>query len=153
MRTLLILVCATTALTLSATRAPSEDKKDPKAKKDPPKTAEAKLMAQKLQHAQKLLDGLTTNDFDKIGKAAEELMLISKAAEFSALKTRQYELHTNSFREALTTISKKAKEKNLDGATLAYVDMTLTCVRCHQHTREERNARLPGNLPLLANRE
>lgn len=136
MRTVCLVACA--AVSLLAGQAPSQEKK-----KDPPKTAEAKLMAQKLQHAQTLLDGLTTNNFDKIGKSADELMLISKAAEFSALKTRQYELHTNSFREALMTISKKAKDKNLDGATLAYVDMTLTCVRCHQHTREERNARLP----------
>lgn len=142
MRTLTLAACA--VLALAAGSAPSQEKK-----KDGPKTAEAKLMAQKLKHAQTLLDGLTTNDFDKITKSAEELMLISKAAEFSALKTRQYELHTNSFREALATIAKKGKEKNLDGATLAYVDMTLTCVRCHQHTREERNAARPtDSLPV-----
>ena len=33
---------------------------------------------------------------------------------------------------------KKATEKNLDGAALAYVEMTLTCVKCHKHVREAR---------------
>ena len=27
-------------------------------------------------------------------------------------------------------------DKNLDGAALSYVDMTLMCVKCHQHVRE-----------------
>lgn len=118
---------------------------------DDPKAAQAKLMADKLKAAQKLLDGLATNDFDKIGKSAEDLMIISKAAEFTAgNKTPQYEVHTNGFRRALETIAQKAKDKNLDGATLGYVDMTLTCVKCHQHTREVRDAAAPRGQPDLA---
>jgi hypothetical protein len=100
-------------------------------------------MAEKLKQAQRLLDGLATNDFAKIAASADALMLISKAAEFTAVKTPGYEMHTNNFRRALEQIAKKAKDKNLDGATLGYVDMTLTCVRCHQSTREERNTRAP----------
>ena len=59
-------------------------------------------MAEKLKHAQTLLDGLATNDFRKITKSSDELLIISKTAEFiAAHKTREYELHTNSFRRAL----------------------------------------------------
>jgi hypothetical protein len=116
--------------------APNEKEKA----KEKPQTAQSKLMAEKLKQAQLLLDGLATNDFKKIGKSADELMLISKTAEFLAYNTREYQIHTNAFRRSLETISKKAEEKNLDGATLAYMDMTLNCVRCHQHTREVRNA-------------
>jgi hypothetical protein len=135
---------------LTASHAPSDDtKKGPPAEKTapkekaPPRTIQSKLMAEKLKHAQRLLDGLTTNDFTKIAASADALMLISKAAEFTAVKTPRYEVHTNNFRRALEEIAKKAKAKNLDGATLGYVDMTLTCVRCHQSTREERNTRAP----------
>ena len=118
---------------------------DPKkpAGKEEPKTIQTKLMEAKLKAAQKLLDGLATNDFDKITKSTDELLIISKTAEFLAVKTPRYEMYTNSFRQSLGEIAKKAKDKNLDGATLGYVDLTLTCVRCHQHTREERNASLP----------
>lgn len=110
-----------------------------KPKKDLPKVNP--LMADKLKNAQSLLEGLTTNDYDKIQKSAEELIRISKAAEWTVYKTPQYEVQTNNFRRAAETIIQKAKAKNLDGATLAYVDMTVTCVRCHQHCREVRDTR------------
>ena len=32
-------------------------------------------------------------------------------------------------------LEKSAKDKRLDGATLAYVDMTLSCVECHKYVR------------------
>jgi hypothetical protein len=130
-----------------------DQKKDAPARPQPPKkvdpkSAQAKLMAEKLQNAQKLLEGLAINDLRKVEKAADELMTISKAAEFTAArKTAKYDLQMNTFRRSLEEITRKAKEKNLDGATLGYVDMTLTCVRCHQYTREEADARLPVPKP------
>ena len=54
-------------------------------------------------------------------------------------------MQTNNFRRALETLTQKAKAKNLDGATLAYVDMTVTCVRCHQYCRDVRDTRLLPN--------
>ena len=38
---------------------------------------------------------------------------------------------------AAETAIEKAKAKNIDGATVAYLELTMTCIRCHQHTREE----------------
>jgi hypothetical protein len=99
----------------------------------------SKLMQEKLKSAQVLLEALATNDFPKMEKSAERLMEISKAVEWTVYKTPQYDVQTNNFRRAAETIIKKAKDKNLDGATLAYVDMTVTCVRCHQHCREVRD--------------
>jgi hypothetical protein len=109
-----------------------------------------KLMVEKLKNAQILLEGLATNDYDKMSKSAERLLEISKAVEWRAYKTPQYDVQTNNFRRAAETIIKKAKEKNLDGATLAYVDMTVTCVRCHQHCREIRDT---GFTPSLRTEE
>jgi len=100
------------------------------------------LMTKKLENSQKVLEGIALNDFDKITKHAEELIRISKAAEFKVLKTPQYELYSNEFRRSAESLIQNAKEKNLDGAALSYVDMTLTCVRCHKHVREVRMARL-----------
>ncbi len=37
---------------------------------------------------------------------------------------------------------RKAKDKNLDGVTLAYMDLTMSCVRCHQYVRDTRDASL-----------
>ena len=101
------------------------------------------LMVSKLKESQSLLEGLTLNDLGKVQKSAEELLKISQTAQLrKALNTPRYDLHANSFQRAAETVIEKAKAKNIDGATLAYVDMTLTCVRCHQHTREEGIGRL-----------
>lgn len=127
----------------------------PPAPKPPAKkSAQAELMGKKLDLAKLVLEGLTMNDLAKAGKSADELVAISQKAEFMASKTREYELHTNDFRRALEVIAKKAKDGNLDGATLGYVNMTLTCVRCHQAVREVRIGGLParGDLAVLDRR-
>ena len=50
------------------------------------------LMRKKLEHSQKVLEGIALNDFDKIAKNAEDLIDVSKAAEWRVLKTPRYEL-------------------------------------------------------------
>lgn len=96
------------------------------------------LMKKKLDYSQKVLEGIAINDFDKISRNAEELIAVAKLAEWRVLKTPQYELHSNDFRRIAETIVKEGKAKNIDGAVLAYVDLTLTCVKCHKHVREVR---------------
>ena len=95
-------------------------------------------MQRKLEAAQKLLEGIALNDSAKIGKQADELLRISKEAEWKVLKTPQYEVYSNEFRRQADTLIQNAKDKNLDGAALTYVELTLTCVRCHKHVREIR---------------
>lgn len=124
---------AAVSLMLFATAGSSQDKP----KKELPKVNP--LMAEKLKNAQSLLEALAMEDFAKMQKNAEELIRISKAAEWTVYKTPMYEVQTNNFRRAAETVIQKAKAKNLDGAALAYVDMTLACVRCHQHCRDIRD--------------
>lgn len=97
------------------------------------------LMQKKLEHAQKVLEGIAVNDFDKILKGSEELIDISKKAEWRVLKTPQYEVHSNEFRRIADGLQKNARARNLDGAALSYVDLTLTCVKCHKYVREVRD--------------
>jgi hypothetical protein len=104
----------------------------------PPKVND--LMQRKLKYAQNVLEGIALNDFEKIGQNGEDLIRVSKLAEWKILKTPQYELYSNEFRRSADALATRAKEKNLDGAALAYVEMTLTCVRCHKHVREVRMA-------------
>jgi hypothetical protein len=107
----------------------------------PPKADDAAaLMQKKLSHAQKLLEGIALGNFEVIGLQAGDLMNVSKRAEFKVFKTAEYELYSNDFRRSLEDIRKGVKEKNLDAATLGYVDMTISCVRCHKHVREVRIA-------------
>jgi hypothetical protein len=116
--------------------------------KDPPKKeADVKeLMQQKLKHSQKILEAIATNDFDGLAKHADELIILSKEAEWKVLKTPRYEAYSNDFRRNAEALVQSAKEKNLDGAALAYVDLTLNCVKCHKHVREVRMTRRDPSL-------
>jgi cytochrome c556 len=96
------------------------------------------LMQRKLTASQKVLEGIALNDFKSVGKQADELIAISKEAEWRVLKTPEYELHSNDFRRAAESLGDAAKDKNIDAAALAYVDLTLTCVKCHKHVRGTR---------------
>jgi hypothetical protein len=99
------------------------------------------LMKRKLRHSQKVLEGVALGDFKMIAAHAEELIDISKEAEWKAIRSPRYEVFSNDFRRTADTLIKKAREKNLDGAALSYVELTLTCVRCHKYVREVRMAR------------
>jgi hypothetical protein len=133
--TLLVLM-----LTVGASVLPSLGDESKKPKEDDKKVSA--LMKKKLQHSQKVLEGVVTNDFKMISKHAEELVDLSKQAEWRALKSKRYELHSDEFRRDADKLIKYAKEKNGDAAALTYVEMTLTCVRCHKYVREEGMARV-----------
>ena len=124
----------TAFLLLAAVPALSRPPKEP--------TSVSDLMKKKLQHAQKVLEGVAVKDFDLITKNAEELILISNEAEWKVLKTPRYEIYSSDFRRNAEALIKNAKDENLDAAALSYVDLTLTCVKCHRHVREERMTRL-----------
>ncbi len=104
-----------------------------------------KLMGEKLKASQNLIEGLALGNFNTLKDNAQELLRISNTEEFVAYKTPKYELFSNEFRSAAEKLIAKAKAKNLDGAALAYVELTMTCVRCHEYVREVKEAKL--NLP------
>jgi hypothetical protein len=113
------------------------------------------VMVEKLDNSKKLLEGIALADFNKISASAERLLQLSKTAEWFVHKTPRYEVHSNEFRRAAETIIQKSKQRNLDGVTLAYFDLTMQCVRCHQYVRDVRDARAPlapGRV-LVSNRE
>ncbi|HUR53693.1 MAG TPA: hypothetical protein VMZ71_06160 [Gemmataceae bacterium] len=97
---------------------------------------EADLMAAKLKHAQALLAALAKEDFKALEESATTISRISTAAAFMrAYKTEEYEFQARVFQKSADTLAEKAKAKNLDGATLAYLDITRSCVACHSHFR------------------
>ena len=100
------------------------------------------LMIDKLQASQKLLEAIAKGDFKQIGQQADRLSEIANQAEWMAFKTPKYELHSNEFRRAAETVARKAKDKNLDGVTLAYMDLTMSWRRAATSTRTRGTLRL-----------
>lgn len=99
------------------------------------------FMQAKLVHAQKVLEGLTTDDFDLVAQNSQKMSLLSLASTWQVLQTPEYVRRSTEFRHAVDALTKAAEKENLDGATLAYVNVTLKCVECHKYVRSVRNAR------------
>lgn len=122
-------------------------------KQPPQKVEPAKkltVMERKLKNAQQVLEGLAMKDFDKLGKSADGLMECVKEATWRINDTEKYMMYSNDFIRQIENLQKSAKKKNIDSATLAYVEMTLTCVKCHEHLRETRIGMAPiPRLPQL----
>lgn len=101
------------------------------------------LMDLKMKQAQILLEGLALEDFDKIDAAAGELGRIARAGEFiNAHKSAEYQIQMKLFERTVDTIGTRAREKNLDAAMLAYLDMSMSCMKCHKYTRNPKDVNL-----------
>lgn len=97
---------------------------------------EKEAMKAKQKHAHALLDALTAGDHDALRRNAEVMKIIADMRVFaSAFKTDEYRYQAQVFKHAADDMLLAAKAKNLDAATLAYNDMTRTCVKCHSHFR------------------
>jgi hypothetical protein len=116
-------------------------------KKEPPKRDKQKvkeLMTAKLEHHQKLLAALVTNDLAGAAKHAENLQKVRKDAAWVFVKTEQYETWSKEFDSAAGKVIKAAADKNPDAAKLGYLEMTMTCFHCHAYVRDLGDIRLDG---------
>ena len=160
MRTRSLTLAVATGLTLLAGVGHSpalppggKDIPKPKAEDQPriPLPKGHELMAAKLKESQAILGGVALGDFEAIEKASVALNRITQAAAFlNAGKSKEYEVQMTLFRRSVEKVNSKAKDKNIDGVMLGYIDMQLACMKCHQHTRDNKpDARLP-HLPSVA---
>jgi hypothetical protein len=93
------------------------------------------IMQRKLDNAHSVLEALITEDFETLEDSAAALERLSEEAGWFVLQTPEYNERSTSFRRAAAEIEASAKERHLERAALAYVDMTLKCVQCHQYLR------------------
>lgn len=107
------------------------------AKKKPVKKEESSLwMKKKLEYSKGILDGLTKADYDGIKKNAEALKVIKYLSEWDHGNKAEYRRQTKYFEDAVKDLIKQADKKNINGATLAYTQLTLSCVHCHNVVRD-----------------
>jgi hypothetical protein len=85
------------------------------------------FMHAKLEHAQKVLSGLALEDYDLIAENSQALSLLSLESSWQVLQTASYVQHSNDFRQATGAMTQAAEDRNLDGATLAYVEVCMKC--------------------------
>lgn len=103
-------------------------------------------MRLKLEYAQKVLEGIALEDFELIAFNAGKLKAISQSADWEFRRSAEYQRHTGDFVRQAEALIKAAERKNVDAATVAYFQLTASCVSCHRHLRGTEQASLesPG---------
>jgi cytochrome c556 len=109
---------------------------------DQTKAKRRQVMRQKLEYSKGILEGLTREDYALVAESARSLKLLSKTVEWgtpSIPNAEQFAPLTTEFQRLCDELSKRAIAKNIDGATLVYMQLTMNCVTCHKYVRGARD--------------
>jgi hypothetical protein len=93
-------------------------------------------MKKKLELSQKILAGLARADFNTIGRNAEAMNFLGYLEKWTRADMPEYKRQVGFFEFANQELIRQAKDKNLEGATLAFNQLTVTCVDCHRIVRD-----------------
>lgn len=85
-------------------------------------------MRLKLAHSQQVLEGIVLEDFEMITKHASAMPVLLEDEKWMVFQTPEYRTHSNVFNEVCRDLKKAAERRNIDAATLAYMEMTMSCV-------------------------
>ena len=99
------------------------------------------LMQQKLDHSQGLLEAMVLADFEGVERFANGLIQVSEVSDWSSSQEPEYLNYASDFRDTATVLIEEAQAANVDGIAISYMEMTLTCVRCHRFLSRTRQAR------------
>ncbi len=102
------------------------------------KQTSSEFMRRKLEFSKNVLEGLSLEQYPMIEKNAKALKVLSQAAEWEVPmipNATDYVALTSEFQRNTDDLVKAAKQGNIDGATLAYVKLTMNCVHCHKYVR------------------
>jgi len=94
-------------------------------------------MKQKLTYAQEILNGLAKEDYALLTKNARAMQALDKIELFVRQKPEGYRTQLKTFQFSVNELVRNAEDKNLDGATLAFTQLTVSCVNCHKELRKQ----------------
>jgi hypothetical protein len=117
-------------------------------------TRTAETMRFKLEYAQKVMEGIALEDYDLITFNAARLKALGQSADWRHRQNAEYQRHTGEFIRHAEALARAGERKNLDAATIAYFQLTMSCVQCHRYLRGSEQAGLEVDLRdrLLAGR-
>lgn len=102
--------------------------------------ATGQVMRDKLTHSQKILEAIMTSNFTMLDRDSAELVRATELPAWSVLKSPEYLRQSAAFVRAAQDLRDAAKARDLDGAAMSYVSLTLSCFQCHKHIKGARIA-------------
>jgi len=103
---------------------------------EPGQVKKSTFMRLKLEPAKGALEGIALADFAMIAKNASTIRNLMLDESWMVIQSDDYRRQSNEFRTIIEQLQKAAEDKNVDRATLAYVQMTIRCVQCHELLRK-----------------
>jgi cytochrome c556 len=92
-------------------------------------------MKKKLEYSEHILTGLAKEDYELIAKNARSMKALSQMEKWVRAGLPEYRAQLRIFENANEQLIRTADAEQLDGAALAYVQLTLSCVNCHKVVR------------------
>ncbi len=93
-------------------------------------------MKKKLEFSKNILEGITLEDFEAVRDSAASMRRLSALEGFTRRKdTKAYRAQLAIFEFSNDELLRSADEKDVDGAALAFTQLTLSCVNCHKQLR------------------
>ena len=93
------------------------------------------FMQQKLNASNEILRGLMTDDLELVEENADKLLDMSREEKWRASNDMMYLQHSSQFGNAVDELREKAKDGSMDGASLAWINVTMSCIQCHNWVR------------------
>ena len=103
---------------------------------EPDESEPSYWMTKKMEYSQNVLRGLAKADFAAIEKNARSMNDLTQIEKWIRGNTPEYKRHVAGFQAANKGLIQMAQDKNIDGATLAYMQLTMSCVQCHKLVRD-----------------
>jgi hypothetical protein len=128
---LIVLLTLGCLLSLNYESSPGGDRGKPGKKKEV-----SAWMQAKTSFSKEILQGLTEANFDKISLNAKALNITSFLEGWAKADQPEYRQQITLFNSANKELIRQAEAKNLYGATLAFNQLTVSCVQCHRIVRE-----------------
>ncbi|MBL9162788.1 MAG: hypothetical protein JNL18_08660 [Planctomycetaceae bacterium] len=98
-------------------------------------TKSSKWMDVKVEESQKVFAALARADFPAIVASTEKLKNVSKVEGLVRRTAPGYRTQLRSFEFAVEEIQQQAQAENIEGVTMGFNQLTLSCVNCHRQLR------------------
>ena len=93
------------------------------------------FMRKKLDAVGKIVEGLTVEDFSLIESGSSDLLKLSEQSAWKVRRDPLYMHYSHAFQNNVSELQNAAKRENLGDATFSYINLTVSCMACHKHTR------------------
>jgi hypothetical protein len=133
------LLIAALAISVICTHGDHAQAQRPEARGDKAENPQEKAslwMKHKLVASQKILEGMTRGDFVLIENSAQGMRVMGYLEGWARADIPGYKDQLRAFEHANGAIVRHARDESLDGVTLAYTQLAISCVQCHKLVRD-----------------